>query len=142
MQGTSNPRTPVPTRFLPKGNNPNFKRPFFISLVKTYLIERGLGIKWFADQINITPSQFGKIERGERQAPGTFRAAAALLLQVPVDDIILRVEANKRSDIIFERDPENESRIIRVLVEEKAGNGKVMERVVWELARAPWRRVT
>lgn len=112
-------------------------KTYRISLIRTYLIERGIQISWFLRQTGATESQFHKVERGDRQPPGTYRAAASLALGEAEDRLVLKVQARDREDIVIERDEADHRRITRVKVVDRHGPNTV-EDVVWALEDAPW----
>lgn len=116
-------------------------RPFYVSLVKTYLLERCIQFKWFMNQTGTSGAQFSKFETGKRNPSPNFRAAAALVLQVPASQLFVKVLTAKRESIIYERDELEPRRILRVLVQKEAGNGKVVEEEVWSLDTAPWKAI-
>lgn len=115
------------------------KRVYWVSLVKTYLIERGITVAWFCKQIGTTPDALSKIETGKRNAHSIFRAAASMALGEDEANLTLRIVARSRENIDIERDPKNNSRVLSVSLVERLGNGQTQVTPLWKLEEAPWR---
>jgi transcriptional regulator with XRE-family HTH domain len=114
------------------------RKTFYISLVKTYLIERGITVAWFCKQVGITPDAFSKIETGKRNAHSLFRAAASMALGEDEKNLALKVVVPSRENIDIERDPKDPRRIISVSIVEMKPSG-VDVSPIWKLEEAPWR---
>ena len=112
-------------------------KTYRVSVIRTYLIERGIAVSWFLRQTGATDSSFHKIEAGRRQPPGTYRAAASLALGESEDNLVVKVEATGWDQIEIVRDPAEPRRILEVNKVEKHGANAVRT-PVWKLADAPW----
>ncbi len=110
-----------------------------VSLVRTYLLERGIMISWFYKETGINQMQFSKIERQKRHPPGTFRAAASLALGEPEKNLFVEVTLANPDDLVVERDPVDDRRVVSVGYRERAANGHEKIVTIWKLADAPWR---
>lgn len=112
-------------------------RKFYVSLVKTYMLERGIGVGWFCKQTNTRPEAFSKIENGKRQPPGSWRAAASMALGERESELFIAIEMADSSNIAIVRDPSEPRRILEVGVREIVGGEETIRRV-WSLDDAPW----
>jgi hypothetical protein len=122
---------------LPYKRRTEVEKIYRVSVIRTYLVERGIGISWFLRQTGATPTSFRKIESGARQPPGTYRAAASMALGEHEDNLVGKVEAGSRDEIEIVRDEVDPRRITEIHRLERHGPNTV-RKLVWELAKAPW----